>query len=84
MEADGRQLEEREHAAHGAARGVEAEAGLLRSMQVQAQIALHLLAQPLQQAPLRSGQQLIIIRLRITANSSRLGMDAAAQRAVQV
>lgn len=69
MEADGRQPEEREYAAHGAACGIEAKARLLRRMQVQAQIALHLLAQPLQQPLLRSGQQLIIICLRITAQS---------------
>ncbi len=77
VEADGRQLDEREHAAQGAAGRVEAEARLLSSVQVQAQIALYLLAQPLQQALLNPGQQLVVIGLHST--SCFLGIRAMQQ-----
>ena len=64
MEAYGRQIDEGQHAAHGAAGRVEAEARLLGSVQVQAQVALDLLAQPPQQPLLDQAQQLVVICLR--------------------
>ena len=53
-----RQPEQRRHALQGGRGGTQAEARLPGGVQVQAQVALHRLAQPLQQVPLQDAQQL--------------------------